>query len=72
VKDSDKKYVGYTKDLKRRLLEHNNNGIRHTAKYKPWELVVYLGFKNEENAIAFEKYLKSGSGRVFRDKRLLG
>jgi putative endonuclease len=71
VNDPDKKYVGYTQDLKRRLLEHNNGGIRHTTKYKPWELIVYLSFKNEKNAVAFEQYLKSGSGRAFRDKRLL-
>lgn len=30
----------------------------------PCELEVYFGFKEEAKAKAFEKYLKSGSGRV--------
>ncbi len=52
-------YVGYTTDIKRRLIEHNDGLSFHTAKYTPWELVVYLGFKYEYKAIEFEKYLKS-------------
>ncbi len=63
-------YVGITKDLKQRLKVHNSGGSMHTAKFKPWELIVYIGFKNEAKAILFEKYLKSGSGRAFSKKRL--
>jgi len=66
----DQTYVGITQDLKKRLATHNAGGSVHTAKYKPWELVVYMGFKNEATARAFEKYLKSGSGRAFAKKRL--
>ena len=32
---------------------------------KPWELVVSIEFTDERRALAFEKYLKSGSGRAF-------
>ena len=64
-------YVGYTTDLKKRLIEHNDGLSLHTSKYTPWELIVYLGFKYEHKAIEFEKYLKSGSGTVFRNKKLL-
>ncbi len=64
-------YVGYTVDLKKRLNEHNEGLSLHTSKYGPWEVVVYLGFKNEYKAIEFEKYLKSGSGTVFRNKKFL-
>jgi predicted GIY-YIG superfamily endonuclease len=64
-------YVGYTSDLKKRLARHNCGSTHHTNKYKPWELVVFVYFKKKEKAIAFEQYLKSGSGRVFRDKRFL-
>ena len=62
---ADQVYVGITQDLKKRLATHNAGGSVHTAKYKPWELIVYLGFKNEAKARQFEKYLKSGSGRAF-------
>ena len=32
---------------------------------------MYLAFDDQNKAIEFEKYLKSHSGRAFRDKRLL-
>jgi putative endonuclease len=31
-----------------------------------------VAFSKEEKALAFEKYLKSGSGRAFAEKRLWG
>ncbi len=68
---SDQIYVGHTGDLKKRLSNHNAGTTSHTAKYKPWELVMYLAFKHETSAIEFEKYLKSHSGRAFAVKRLM-
>ena len=65
----DQVYVGITEDLKKRLKIHNTGGSAHTAKYKPWELVVYIGFKTKDKARQFEKYLKSGSERAFAKKR---
>jgi putative endonuclease len=62
-------YVGNTTDLNQRLDTHNSGGSFHTAKYKPWELVMFLGFKDKLKATAFEKYLKSGSGSAFAKKR---
>lgn len=64
-------YVGITEDLKKRINKHNTGGSEYTAKYKPWNLVSYLAFKDETKARKFEKYLKSGSGRAFSKKRLL-
>ena len=32
---------------------------------------MQLAFENKDKAYDFEEYLKSGSGRAFRDKRLL-
>ena len=62
-------YVGYTIDLKQRLQTHNSGGSIHTAPHKPWELVMYLGFREETKAKQFEQYLKSQSGRAFAKKR---
>jgi predicted GIY-YIG superfamily endonuclease len=36
--------------------------------YGPWKLVVQIGFDDKAKAVAFEKYLKSGSGRAFAKK----
>jgi len=64
-------YVGFTTNLRQRIAQHNSGGSIYTAKYKPWELIVYHAFASETKAKAFEKYLKSHSGRAFIVKRFL-
>ena len=63
-------YVGITDDLRERLAKHNAGEVPHTSKYRPWQIRTYVAFSDEHQAIAFEKYLKSGSGRAFAKKRL--
>jgi hypothetical protein len=41
----------------------------HTSKFSPWELKTYVAFSDDAQAFAFEKYLKSASGRAFAKKR---
>jgi len=65
----DKRYVGITQNMRRRLANHNVGTTPHSRKYKPWEIVMDLAFKDEMKAIRFEKYLKSCSGRAFAKKR---
>ena len=48
-----------------RLAQHNAGLSSHTAKHRPWELLVSVEFRDQERANRFEKYLKSGSGRAF-------
>jgi putative endonuclease len=64
-------YVGITSGLKQRLIEHNEGKSPHTRKFKPWHLVTYTGFADEQTAQAFEKYLKSGSGKTFLKRHFL-
>ncbi|NVL91019.1 MAG: GIY-YIG nuclease family protein [Desulfobacterales bacterium] len=66
----ENRYVGLTSNLENRLNAHNMGQSPHTAKFKPWNLVIYLAFSNESKAVEFEEYLKSGSGRAFANKRL--
>jgi putative endonuclease len=61
-------YVGSTSDLKRRLQEHNTGKSAHTAKYRPWIIKNAFWFSEDEKGFAFEKYLKTGSGRAFAKK----
>ena len=68
--DSEHFYVGITDDLRPRLAKHNAGEVPHTSKYRPWRLKTYVAFSDEKQAIAFEKYLKSGSGRAFAKKPL--
>jgi predicted GIY-YIG superfamily endonuclease len=64
-------YVGLTRDLKTRLADHNHGRSKHTAKFAPWMLAAYFAFVHENTAIAFEMYLKSGSGKAFLKRHLL-
>lgn len=68
---SNQIYVGCTKNIEKRLKDHNAGTTSHTKKYKPWKLVVYIAFEEKSKAYDFEEYLKSGSGRTFRIRRFL-
>ena len=62
--------VGVTSDLKRRIAEHNAGKSTHTSKFMPWRIMTYVAFSDEAKATSFERYLKSGSGHAFANKRL--
>jgi len=57
-------------DLRARLEKHNAGDVPHTSKYAPRVVKTYVAFSDEKQAFAFEKYLKSPSGRAFAKKRL--
>ena len=64
-------YFGYAKDLKSRLRLHNSGQVKSTKPHLPWRLVWYGAFETGEEAKAFERYLKTGSGKAFAYKRLV-
>ena len=68
--DGEHFYAGMTDDVPARLAKHNAGEVPHTSKFRPWRIKTYIAFTDENKAIAFEKYLKSGSGRAFVKKRL--
>ena len=57
--------MGKSKNPHKRLDEHNAGKSIHTNKYGPWKLNVAIWFADEQKAHAFERYLKTGSGRAF-------
>lgn len=61
----DQYYTGSTDNFNERLKAHNSGKSPHTAKYIPWKPIVVFWFADDQSAIAFERYLKSGSGRAF-------
>ncbi len=68
----DKKhYIGSTNDLERRLHQHNSKQVTATAPRAPFSLISYTTFNTEKKAREFEKYLKTGSGWSFINKRIL-
>jgi predicted GIY-YIG superfamily endonuclease len=69
-KDPAHFYTGFTKDLKRRLAEHNRSEGHYASTHAPWNLQWYSAFEDETRAHNFETYLKSGSGREFAKRHL--
>ena len=63
-------YVGLTEDLRDRLRRHNAGAVPHTSKFRPWQIKTAVAFSHLDRAVAFERYLKTASGRAFAKKRL--
>lgn len=69
--EKDKRfYTGFTKDLRNRLHEHNSGAVVSTRNRGPFRLIYFEACLNEQDAIAREKYLKSGMGKRYLKNRL--
>ena len=64
-------YVGSTKNLKRRVMEHNNGLSKSTMPFLPLQLTTYIAVSSESHARKLEKYFKTGSGKTILKKRIL-
>ena len=62
--------TGSTPNLKRRLREHQSGFCLATRKHRPVRLIWLCAFPGRLSARRFEKYLKTGSGQAFRNRRL--
>jgi predicted GIY-YIG superfamily endonuclease len=68
IANPERHYVGLTDNLQERLAKHNAGEVQHTAKFVPWTIKTAIAFRDRDRAAAFERYLKSGSGRAFARK----
>jgi len=64
-------YTGCTSNLEERLNRHRNKEVSYTANRLPVHLISYIAFAEKHKAFYFERYLKSGSGKAFANKRLI-
>jgi len=62
-------YVGYTRDLKKRLQEHNLGLNFSTKPHRPWKVVYYEACCNQKDAKRREVYLKTTQGRATLKQR---
>ncbi len=69
INNSAKTYIGFTTNIQQRFETHNSGGSIYTKDHRPWKLVTYVAFDDEQKAKAFEKYIKVGSGNAFAKKR---
>ena len=63
-------YVGFTKDLKNRVKQHNGGWVDSTKSRIPLKLIYYEGCLNKEDALKREKYLKTTYGKRYLKSRL--
>ena len=63
-------YIGCTKDLKKRIKEHNSGHIAATKNRLPMKLIYYEASLHQTDAFRREKYLKSTYGRRYLKNRL--
>jgi predicted GIY-YIG superfamily endonuclease len=63
-------YTGVTSNVAARLAAHNDGRCPHTSSGRPWSVDVVMEFADEQRAVRFERYLKSGSGVAFAKRHL--
>ena len=59
-------YVGYTKDLKKRIILHNSGKGAKFTRGRRWKLIYKETFRSKNKAISREYYIKKN--RTLRNK----
>lgn len=57
-------YTGITKDLKKRLQEHNFGKEKSTKHFIPYNLIFYEAYSNKNDAYRREQYFKTTKGKT--------
>ena len=69
--NKDKKYyTGFTDNLRKRFNEHCNGANASTKNRGPFKLIYYEACLSKHDAIARERYLKTGMGKRYLKNRL--
>ena len=63
-------YTGSTKDLRKRLKQHNDGLSTYTKGKGPFKIIYYEACLLEDKARSREIYLKSGMGKRYLKNRL--
>lgn len=63
-------YVGYTNDIKKRIVEHNSGKVKSTSLRRPFKLVYWEGCLSQKDALKREKYLKTAWGKRYIKNRI--
>lgn len=61
-------YIGYSRDILKRLEKHNSSKTGYTSTKKPWKLVYTEVFDNKTDAIKRENFLKRQKNSEFYKK----
>ena len=59
----DKFYIGYSKDVEKRLKEHNAGINPSTKPRRPFKLIYYEAHLSKDDALRRDSYFKTTSGK---------
>ena len=66
-------YIGYSSDVKDRLISHNERATKgYTLRFRPWTIVHTEDFMTKKEAMKREKELKTARGRKFIWDEIIG
>jgi putative endonuclease len=63
-------YTGSTSDMEQRLEQHNAGLTRSTRNRGPWDLVYKEEAQTRAEAVARERFFKTGAGREELKRRI--
>jgi putative endonuclease len=67
-----KHYTGFTSNLIARFYSHNKMATKGwTIKFRPWKVIHVEFFNSKNEALAREKFLKTGVGRQHIHENIL-
>jgi putative endonuclease len=65
-------YIGYTRNLERRIYHHNHDKTGYTSRKAPWNLVYSESYETKTLAIKREQFLKNQKNREFIGQLISG
>ena len=63
-------YTGYTPNLQKRFVKHQNGQVVSTKDRGPFKLIYYEACMNRFDATDRERYLKTGMGKRYLKSRM--
>jgi putative endonuclease len=66
------RYIGYSANVKERLLRHNSGYVPASKNCFPYQLMATKAFSTEGEAMKEEKRLKSMKSRIYLEKIIEG
>lgn len=67
-----KLYIGQTNNLENREFRHNSNMVPATKNKGPWKLIYNKEFFTRQDAVNYERYLKSLKSSKYIRENIIG
>lgn len=64
-------YTGSTRDLRKRIRNHQNGEVRSTSYRRPLRLIYFEACVSASDAFRRERFLKTGKGKRYLRNRLV-